>query len=85
MTILRDKASKAEKSQSWIRTIIKRHVQMLRSNPECYHVLRTAQQSLLALDKITDLHQDINNQHQFRNGKIISFPKYHIVDSRTTT
>jgi len=85
MMALGDKASAAERSQLWIRTIVKRHVQTLRSNLERYYVLRTVQQSLLALDKITDLHQDIIYQHQFRNGKIISFPKYRIVDPITTT
>jgi len=68
-----------------IRTTIKRHVQTLRSNLERYYVLRTVQQSLLALDKIADLHQDKIYQHQFRNGKIISFPEYRIVDPMTTT
>jgi len=85
MTALSDKASTAERSQLWIRTIIKRHVQKLRGNLERYYVLKTVQQSLLALDKITDLHQDIIYQHQFHNGKIISFPVYRIVDPITTT
>jgi len=85
MTALSKKARTAERSQLWIRTIIKRHVQTLRSNLERYYVLRTIQQSLLVLDKITDLHQDIIYEHQFRNGKIISFPKYRIVDPITTT
>ena len=85
MTALSDKANAAERSQLWIGTIAKRHVQTLRSNLERYYVLRTVQQSLLALDKITDLHQDIIYQHQFRNGKIISFPKYRVVDPMTTT
>jgi len=57
----------------------------IENNLERYYVLRTVQQSLLALDKIADLHQDIIYQHQFRNGKIISFPKYRIVDPITTT
>ena len=85
MTALSKKASIAEISQLWIITIIKRHVQILRSNLERYCVLRTIQQSLSALDKITNLHRDIIYQHQFRNGKIISLPKYRIVDSITTT
>jgi len=85
MTALSDKASATESSQLWMRTIVKRHVQTLRNNLERYYVLRTVQQSLLALDKITDLYQDIIYQHQFRNGKIISFPKYRIVDPITTT
>jgi len=85
MTALSDKASTAERSQLWIRTIIKRHTHTLRSNLERYDVLRNVQQSLFALDKITDLHQDIIYQHQFRNGQIISFPKYRIVDPMTTT
>jgi len=84
MTALSKKASTAERSQLWIRTIIKSHVQTLKSNLERYFVLRTIQQSLLALNKITDLHRDIIYQHQFRNGKIISFPKYRIVDPMTT-
>ena len=74
MTALSDKVSTAERSQLWIRTIIKRHVQILQSNLERYYALRTVQQALLALDKITDLHQDIIYQHQSRNGKITSFP-----------
>jgi len=57
----------------------------LRSNLERYYVLKTIQQSLSTLDKITDLHQDVIYQHQFRNGKIISFPKFRIVDPTTTT
>ena len=85
MTALSKKASTAERSQLWIRTIIKCHVQTLRSNLERYYVLRTIQQSLSALDKITDLHRGIIYQHQFRNGKIISFPKYRIADPITTT
>jgi len=85
MTALSDKASTAERSQLWIRTIIKRHVQTLRSNLERYYVLQTVQQSFLALDNITDLHQDIIYQHQFQNGKIISFSKYQITDPVTTT
>jgi len=85
MTALSNKASTAERSQLSIRSIIKRHVQTLRSNLERYYVLKTIQQSLLTLDTITDLHQDIIYQHQFRNGKIISFPKFRIVDPITTT
>jgi len=54
-------------------------------NLERYYVLRTVQKSLFALDGITDLHQDILYQHQFRNGKIISFPKYRMVDPMTIT
>ena len=57
----------------------------MRSNLERYYVLKTIQQSLSTLDKITDLHQDVIYQHQFRNGKIISFPKFRIVDPTTTT
>ena len=49
------------------------------------HVLKTIQQSLSTLDAITNLHQDIIYQHQFRNGKIISSPKFRIVDPTTTT
>ena len=37
------------------------------------------------MDTITDLHQDIIYQHQFRNAKIISSPKFRIVDPTTTT
>ena len=85
MTALSKKASTAERSQLWIRTIIERHVQTSRSNLERYYVSRTIQQSLSALNKITDLHRDIIYQHQFWNGKIISFPKYRIVDHMTTT
>jgi len=85
MTTLSNKATAAERSQLWIRTIIKRHVQTLRSNLESYYVLKTIQQSLSTLDTITDLRQDIIYQHQFRNGKIISFPKFRIVDPITTT
>ena len=85
MTTLSNKANTAERSQVWIRTIIKRHIQTLRSNLERYYVLKTIQQSLSTLDKITNLHQDTIYQHQFRNGKIISFPKYRIVDPITTT
>jgi len=47
MTAPSDKASTAERSQLWIRTIIKRHVQTLRSNLERYYVLRTVQQPFL--------------------------------------
>jgi len=39
MTALSKKASTAERSQLWIRTIIKRHVQTLRRNLERYYVL----------------------------------------------
>ena len=60
MMTLSDKVSTAEKSQLWIRTIIKRHVQILRSNLERYYVLRIAQQCLFALDGITDLILFIN-------------------------
>jgi len=56
LTALSKKASTAERSQLWIRTIIKRHVQTLRSNLERYYVLRTIQQSLSTLNKIIDLH-----------------------------
>jgi len=73
MTALNKKAFTAERSQLWIRTIIKRHVQTLRSNLERYYVLRTIQQSLLALNKITDFHLDIIYQRQFRNGKSLVF------------
>ena len=59
MTALSKKASTAERSQLWRRTIIKRHVQTLRSTLERYYVLRTIQQSLSTLDKITDLRRDI--------------------------
>ena len=80
MTALSNKANATERRQLWIRTFIKRDVQTLRSNLERYYVLRTVQQSFLALDNITDLHQDIIYQHQFLNGKITSFPKYRNVD-----
>jgi len=83
MTAVSNKASAAERSQLWIRTIIKRRVQTLRSNLERHYVLKTIQQSLSTLDTITDLHQDIIYEHQFRNGKIISFPKFRIVDTIT--
>jgi len=36
------------------------------------------------LNAITNLHQDIIYQHQFHNGKIISSPKFRIVDATTT-
>jgi len=85
MTALSNKASTAERSQLWIITIIKRHVQTLRSNLEWYYVLKTIQQSLLVLGNITDLHQDIIYQHQFRNGKIISFPKFRIDEPTAIT
>jgi len=85
MSTLINKASTAEMSQLSIRSNIKRHVRTLRSNLESYYVLKTIQQSLSNLDTITDLHQDIIYQHQFRNGKIISFPKFRIVDPTTTT
>jgi len=78
-------SNKAERSQLSIRSIIKCHVRTLRNNLECYYVLKTIQQSLSTLDTITDLHQDIIYQHQFRNGKIVSFPKFRIVDPTTTT
>jgi len=69
MTALSNKASAAERSQLWIRTIMKRHVQTLRSNLERYYVLTTIQQFLSTLDTITDLHRNIIYQHQFRIGK----------------
>jgi len=75
----------AERNQRWIRNIIKRHVRTLRSNLERYYVLKTIQQSLSTLDTITDLHRNIIYQYQFRNGKIISSPKFRIVDPTTTT
>jgi len=83
MTALSNTVSAAERSQLWIRTIIKRHVQTLRSNLERYYVLKTVQQSLSILDTITDLHRNSIYQHQFRNGKIISSPKFRIVDPIT--
>jgi len=85
MKALSENASTVERNQLWIRTIVKRHVQTLRSNLERYYVLRIAQQSLLTLDRIINLHQYTIYQHQFRNGKITSFPKYRIVDPITTT
>ena len=57
----------------------------LRSNLERYYVLITIQQSLSTLDTITDLHRNIIYQYQFRNGKIISSPKFRTVDPTTTT
>jgi len=69
MTELSDKARIAERSQLWLRKIIKRHTRTLSNNLENYHILRTAQQSLLALDEITDLYPDVIYQHQFLNGK----------------
>jgi len=75
MMALSDKAGTAERSQLWIRTIIKGHAQTLRNNLERYYVLRIVQQYLFALDEITDLHQYIIYQHQFFNRKIISFSK----------
>ena len=65
MTRLSDRAGIAERSQLWLRTIIKRHAQILRNTLEHYYVVRIIKQSLLALDGITDLHQDIIHQHQF--------------------
>ena len=82
---LSNKASAAERSQLWTRTIIKRHVQILKSNLERYYVLKTIQQSLSTLDTITDLYQDIIHQHQFRNGIFVSFPKFRIADPTITT
>ena len=85
MSAISNKASMAERNQRLIRNIIKRHVQTLRSNLERYYVLKTIQQSLSTLDMITDLHQDIIYQHQFHNGKIISSPKFRIVNPTNTT
>jgi len=65
MTRLSDRAGIAGRSQLWLRTIIKRHAQILRNTLEHYYVVRIIKQSLLALDGITDLHQDIIYQHQF--------------------
>jgi len=85
MTALSNKASTAERSQSSIRSIIKRHVRTLRNDLERYYVLKIIQQSLSTLDTITDLHQDIIYEHQFQNGKVISAPKFRIIDPTTTT
>jgi len=85
MTELSNKARTADRSQLWIRTIIKRHAQTLRNNLERYYVLRIVQQSLLALDEIIDLYQDVIYQHQFFNGKIISLPQYQILECMTVT
>jgi len=70
MTTLSNTASTAERSQSSIRSIIKRHVQTIRSDLERYYILKTIQQSLSTLDTITDLHQDIIYEHQFQNEKV---------------
>ena len=85
ITTVSNKANAAKRSQLWIRTIIKRHVRTLRSSLERYYVLKTIQKSLSTLDTNTDLYQDIIYQHQFRNGKIISSPKFRIVDLTITT
>jgi len=85
ITTVSNKANAAKRSQLWIRTIIKRHVQTLKSKMECHYVLKTIQQSLSTLNTITDLHQDIIYQHQFRNGQIICSLKFRIVDLTTTT
>jgi len=52
---------------------------------ECYYVLKTIQQYLSMLDALADLQQTIMYEHQFQNGKIVSFPKLRIVDPITTT
>ena len=52
---------------------------------ECYYVLKTIQQYLSMLDALADLQQTIVYEHQFQNGKIVSFPKLRIVDPFTTT
>ena len=85
MTTLSNKVSTAEGNQLSIRSIIKRHVRTLRSDLEWYYVLKIIQQSLSTLDTIIDLHQDIIYEHQFHNGKIISFRKFRNVDPITTT
>ena len=85
MMVLSDKASTAERKQASIRSIIKRHVHTLRSDLEHYYVTKIIQQSLSTLDTITELHQDVIYEHQFRNGKMISSPKFRIVDPTTTT
>jgi len=74
MTILSDKVDTAELSQAAIRSIIKRHVDTLRSDLELYYVLKIIQQSLSTLNTIINLHQDVIYEHQFQNGKIISVP-----------
>jgi len=79
------KGQQAYDNQQWLIKIIKTHAQISRESPEGYYIIRVVQQFLLALDKITDLHQDIIYLHQIRNGKIISFPKFRIVDPTTTT
>jgi len=79
------KGQQAHNNQQWLIKIIKRRAQILRENLEGYYIFRVVQQSLLALDKITNLLQDIIYQHQVHNGKIISVPKYRIVDPITTT
>ena len=85
MTAFGNKITTVKRSQLRIKTIIKRHVETLRSNVEHYYVLKIIHQSLSTWDNITDLHQDIIYQNQFNNGKIISFPKFRIVDPTTTT
>jgi len=45
MMAVSNRASIAERSQLWIRTIIKRHVQTMRRNLERYYVLKNIQQS----------------------------------------
>jgi len=84
MTVLSDEVGNAERNQVAIGSIIKRHVRTLRSDLESYYVTKIIQQSLSTLDTITDLHQDIIYEHQFQNGKIISSPKFRIVNPTTT-
>ena len=79
------KTSNADRNQEAIRAIIKLCVHTLRSNMECYYVLKTIQQYLSMLDALADLQQTIMYEHQFQNGKIVSFPKLRIVDPITTT
>jgi len=66
------KGQQAHESQQWLTKIIKKHVQLLRENLEGYYIFRMVQKYLFALDNVTDLHQDIIYQHQFRNGKKLS-------------
>jgi len=65
MTRLSNKVRIADRSREWLRETIKRLTQILRRSLERYYVLRIINQSLSALNNLTELQEDVIYQHQW--------------------
>jgi len=84
LVLFSEKRQQVYENQQRLRPTIQRHARLLRKDLEDYYILRVVQQSLHYISEIAKFQSDIIYQHQLFNGKIVSTPRYRIIDPPST-